>query len=282
MILFAASAKGQEPLSEQVTVTGHAEDVLFQSLARDVVVLTREQIAALPVRSIADVLALTAGVDVRSRGAWGVQTDFSLRGGACGQTLVLVDGVRLNDAQSGPHNGDIAVPLDEINGSKCCSGRARRSTGPTPSAARSTSSLGRRDRTGRRRSAAASTATPRDPARSPDRGTAFASRWPSRPIARRGSKWIAIFARATSARRRTSTTVSACGVSYLDKSFGANGFYGPAQSTERTNQTLVSADGALRGFGGWSGQWQTAYRTHGDTFTYDRPSRSGAATQEST
>ncbi len=71
-------------------------------------------------------------------------------------------------------------------------------------------------------------------------------------------------------------------VSYLDKSFGANGFYGPAQSTERMNQTLVSADGALRGFGGWSGQWQTAYRTHGDTFTYDRPSRSGAATQEST
>jgi iron complex outermembrane receptor protein len=58
--------------------------------------------------------------------------------------------------------------------------------------------------------------------------------------------------------------------SFLDKDFGANGFYGPAQSTERTNQTLVSADGALRAFGSWTGQWQTAYRTHGDTFVYDR------------
>jgi iron complex outermembrane receptor protein len=28
--------------------------------------------------------------------------------------LVLVDGVRLNDAQSGHHNGDIPVPLDAI------------------------------------------------------------------------------------------------------------------------------------------------------------------------
>ena len=33
---------------------------------------------------------------------------------ALGQMLVLVDGVRLNDAQSGHHNGDIPVPLDLV------------------------------------------------------------------------------------------------------------------------------------------------------------------------
>ena len=44
----------------------------------------------------------------------GVQTDFALRGANFGQMLVLVDGVRLNDAQSGHHNGDIPVPLDAV------------------------------------------------------------------------------------------------------------------------------------------------------------------------
>ena len=64
--------------------------------------------------SIADVLRLTAAVDVRARGERGVQTDFAVRGANFGQMLVLVDGVRLNDAQSGHHNGDIPVPLDAM------------------------------------------------------------------------------------------------------------------------------------------------------------------------
>ena len=37
-----------------------------------------------------------------------------MRGANFGQMLVLVDGVRLNDVQSGHHNGDIPVPLDAV------------------------------------------------------------------------------------------------------------------------------------------------------------------------
>src|SRR6185295_5225768 len=81
---------------------------------RTITVITREQIARLPVHSIADILRLTASVDVRARGERGSQTDFAVRGANFGQMLVLVDGVRLNDAQSGHHNGDIPVPLDAI------------------------------------------------------------------------------------------------------------------------------------------------------------------------
>src|SRR6185295_20268679 len=81
---------------------------------RTITVITREQIARLPVHSIADILRLAASVDVRARGERGVQTDFAVRGANFGQMLVLVDGVRLNDAQSGHHNGDIPVPLDAV------------------------------------------------------------------------------------------------------------------------------------------------------------------------
>ena len=86
---------------------------LARSPAR-LTVITRDQIARLPVHSIADVLRLLSSVDVRARGERGVQTDFAIRGANFGQMLVLVDGVRLNDAQSGHHNGDIPVPLDAI------------------------------------------------------------------------------------------------------------------------------------------------------------------------
>ena len=41
----------------------------------------------------------------------GVQADFAIRGASFGQALVLVNGARLNDAQSGHHNGDIPVSL---------------------------------------------------------------------------------------------------------------------------------------------------------------------------
>ena len=56
----------------------------------------------------------TSSIDVRARGVRGVQTDFALRGATFGQMLMLVDGVRLNDAQSGHHNGDIPVPLELV------------------------------------------------------------------------------------------------------------------------------------------------------------------------
>ncbi len=59
-------------------------------------------------------LRLVASVDVRARGIRGVQTDFAVRGANFGQMLVLVDGVRMNDAQSGHHNGDIPVALDDV------------------------------------------------------------------------------------------------------------------------------------------------------------------------
>ena len=110
----AAPAKGQDGFKETVVVTAAATPVRLDRVTRTVTVITRDQIAQSPVHSVADVLRLVASVDVRARGTRGVQTDFAVRGATFGQVLVLVDGVRLNDPQSGHHNGDIPVPLDAI------------------------------------------------------------------------------------------------------------------------------------------------------------------------
>jgi iron complex outermembrane receptor protein len=267
---IAAAQDPVVPVVERVTVTGHAEDVPFRSLARDVVVLTRDDIARLPVRSIADVLAMAGGVDVRSRGAWGVQTDFSLRGGTFDQTLVLVDGVRLNDSQSGHHNGDIPVPLEEIDRIEVLLGPGSSLYGADAFGG-TINVITRHDGSYRTGSLSGGS-------------DGYVSGSGALAGSRRGVRESVAFSTDRSAgfevdREFRTVDVSSqtrfangvrVWVSFLGKSFGANGFYGPAQSTEQTNQTLVSADGALPGIAGWSGQWQTAYRTHGDTFTYDR------------
>jgi len=61
-----------------------------------------------------DVLHLDPSLDLRQRAPGAVQSGLSIRGGTFGQTLVLLNGFRLNDVQSANHNMDIPVPLDSI------------------------------------------------------------------------------------------------------------------------------------------------------------------------
>ncbi len=56
---------------------------------------------------------------------------------------------------------------------------------------------------------------------------------------------------------------------YVDKAFGANGFYGPAPSKEWTGQTLVSAEHTMTPAAGWATAVRASYRTHSDRFLYD-------------
>src|SRR5687768_17894819 len=114
VLASSPASAAQGPYRQDVVVTAAATPVELGTVTRTLTVITRDQIEWLPVNSIADVLRLTGSVDVRARGERGVQTDFAIRGANFGQMLVLVDGVQLNDAQSGHHNGDIPVPLDAV------------------------------------------------------------------------------------------------------------------------------------------------------------------------
>lgn len=82
------------------------------TLFRSVEVLDRARLDRIPAITVADYLATTLGIDVRGRSA--AQADVSLRGATFEQALLLVDGVRMSDAQTGHFNLDLAVPLDLI------------------------------------------------------------------------------------------------------------------------------------------------------------------------
>jgi len=79
-------------------------------------------VSSLPVRGQAllfntfiDVLKQDPSLDFRQRAPNGLQADVSIRGATFGQVLVLVNGRRMNDPQTGHHHLDLAVPLESID-----------------------------------------------------------------------------------------------------------------------------------------------------------------------
>ena len=53
-------------------------------------------------------------IDLRQRAPNGVQGDLSIRGSTFGQTLVLINGMRVDDVQSGHHNMDQPIPIPSV------------------------------------------------------------------------------------------------------------------------------------------------------------------------
>ena len=268
--LVVPPAAAQDTFRQTLVVTAAATPVELGTVTRTITVVTRDQIDALPVDTIADALRLTAAVDVRARGERGVQTDFAVRGGNFGQMLVLVDGVRLNDSQSGHHNGDIPVPLDAVErievlygpgsslfGADAFGGTVniitRRSVAPASLVIQGGSAglAGGRGQVGFERGMVRQTF-----AASAERSAGF--------------MYDRDFATTIARARTTFGDDSGISVSFLRKAFGANNFYGGnAPSREWTNQTLVTADHRI-GAGAWSVNANGSYRTHGDRFLFNQ------------
>ncbi|PEN12601.1 TonB-dependent receptor [Longibacter salinarum] len=118
----------QMPDSVVVTASRYAEP--SQTTGRRVQVWTRRDIAEMPITTVDQLLEVTAGLDVRSRGAFGVQSDLSLRGSTFNGVLLLVDGARVNDPMTGHFLMDIPIPLPEIERIEVLRGPATALYGP--------------------------------------------------------------------------------------------------------------------------------------------------------
>jgi len=69
----------------------------------------------LSLESEQDLLRQDSSVFLEQRGAGGGQADIVLRGGTFEQTLVLLNGFRINDSQTSHHNLDLPVPLEAMD-----------------------------------------------------------------------------------------------------------------------------------------------------------------------
>ena len=92
----------------------------------NVQIINQEEIENAPVQTIEDLLEYAINVDVRQRGGQGVQADISMRGGTFEQVLVMLNGIKLNDPQTGHHNMDLPVSLEQIERIEVITGGASR------------------------------------------------------------------------------------------------------------------------------------------------------------
>ena len=75
---------------------------------------------------MAELLQQEAGIDIRRQGIYGMQSDLYIRGGSFDQTLLLIDGIKVEDPQTGHHTLNIALPLEVIKRIEIIKGPAAR------------------------------------------------------------------------------------------------------------------------------------------------------------
>ena len=121
--------KQQDTIREQlkeVLITSSRIDLPFKENSRTITVITSEDIAQSAATNIADLLQQFAGIDIRRRGTAGMQADLYIRGGGFDQTLLLIDGIKVEDAQTGHHTMNLALPLEVIERIEIIKGPAAR------------------------------------------------------------------------------------------------------------------------------------------------------------
>ncbi|HVO74081.1 MAG TPA: TonB-dependent receptor [Ignavibacteriaceae bacterium] len=132
MMLFPALVMSQDRSYElnEIIITAGRIPASFNELTRSVIVINQDEIKNLPAENVQDILQYSGSVDIRQRGLFGVQADVSIRGGTFDQSLVLIDGMKVNDPQTGHHNLNLPVSLQDIDRIEILKGQGSRMFGP--------------------------------------------------------------------------------------------------------------------------------------------------------
>lgn len=272
----AAPAAQPVPLphpSETMVVLGSPVPVPLAESPASVVVLAVEG-KTLQLESPQELLRQDSSVFLEQRGAGGGQADLILRGGSFGQALVLLNGFRIDDSQTAHHNLDLPIPLDAMDSIQVLHGAGSTLHGEDAlsgvvdflTAAPSASSL-------RLRSGAGSFGENEESLL----GALVRGRWSSRLTAERNlsTGFMADRDYRNMDASSENWVSSRLGISDLlfaasDRSFGANQFYGPYNSWERTKGWFASGRQEL----GSRTVAAFGYRRHTDEFVLlrDAPS----------
>ena len=131
VLFYALQVKAQfEPVKvdtlKEVIITSTRIDLPFKENSRTLQIITSADIANSAATNVADVLQQVVGVDIRRRGTAGSQADLYIRGGGFDQTLLLIDGIKMDDAQTGHHTMNAALPLEVIERIEIIKGPAAR------------------------------------------------------------------------------------------------------------------------------------------------------------
>ncbi|MBH2005169.1 MAG: TonB-dependent receptor [Sphingobacteriia bacterium] len=115
--MAASTLKAQEKTLEldPVTVSASLQSMQASVTGRNIISIRGNTFEKLPVHSLDELLRYLPGIEVQSRGPLGAQSDIVVRGGTFQQVLILLDGIRLNDPNTGHFNSYIPLSPIEID-----------------------------------------------------------------------------------------------------------------------------------------------------------------------
>ena len=111
---------------DEVVVSESKIDIPFSKKYRSVEVIDSKSIIESGVNNVVDLLQQVSGVDLRRRGVAGTQADLYIRGGGFDQTLLLIDGMKMDDIQTGHHTLNLLLPIQLIERIEIIKGPASR------------------------------------------------------------------------------------------------------------------------------------------------------------
>lgn len=114
MILNFLYVNAQDLSIDSITVNANRIEQHPKELGKSITILNAQDILSIPVTTLDDLLRYVAGINLNSRGAFGVQTDIGMRGSTFSQVLVLIDNARLNDPLTSHFNNNFPISMAEI------------------------------------------------------------------------------------------------------------------------------------------------------------------------
>ena len=126
LLFFSISVLSQSVDLDEVVVSESKIDIPFSKKYRSVEVIDSKSIVESGVNNVVDLLQQVSGVDLRKRGVPGTQADLYIRGGGFDQTLLLIDGMKMDDIQTGHHTLNLLLPIQLIERIEIIKGPASR------------------------------------------------------------------------------------------------------------------------------------------------------------
>ena len=110
------------PVMPEIIVKSQRSGRFLYSHGSETHIITRDDIESFQANTIAELIQMIASVDVRDRGTPGSQSDMAIRGSSGEGVLVMVNGIGVRDPQTGHFTMDIPVDLAYVERIEVLSG----------------------------------------------------------------------------------------------------------------------------------------------------------------
>ena len=114
LLLIPIGLKSQKVLDEVVINSGRILTP-FSDENRNLIIIDSVFLNNSSAKNLSEILQQVIGVDIRRRGNDDIQSDLYIRGGSFDQTLLLINGIKVEDSQTGHHQMNLSVPINLID-----------------------------------------------------------------------------------------------------------------------------------------------------------------------